>query len=299
MEKIIDQIKIPPREPFGAHKGTFGQVLCVGGSYGMSGAISLSGKAALVVGAGLVRNAVPHSILDTIAALIPEVMNVPLKEDRSGRISLDAFAEIIPLAQQATVVALGPGLNRSLGLTALVAKLYRAIGKPMVVDADALNALAEKENSSPLFETPAAPRILTPHPGEFKRLLGPGAKLELEDSSNESLERRSDLARCFAKQTKSIVVLKGHRTLITDGESVAINETGNPGMGTGGSGDVLTGMIAGLLAQRFSSFHAAVLGVHLHGKAGDFAAEKLGEESVVAGAIIEHIPQALQWFKNR
>lgn len=292
MDHLIEQIRIPERKPFG-HKGSYGFVLCVGGSYGMSGAIALCSRAALITGAGLVRNAVPRSILDTVASFTPEVMNVPLPESKSGRISLDAFDEIVRLSQQATVVALGPGLGRSLGLTALVAKLYKTLDKPMIVDADALNALAEKG-----FEPPGIPRILTPHPGEFKRLLGDQAALDPEDASAQSLEKRSKIVRAFAKRTQCVTVLKGHRTLISDGESVAVNETGNPGMGTGGSGDVLTGMIAGLLAQHFNPFHAAVLGVHLHGKAGDFAAEKLGQESVIASAIIEHIPQALQWFKK-
>ncbi len=251
----------------------------------MSGAIALAGRAALTTGAGLVKCAVAQGILPIVASSSMEIMTAPLLEDRSGRIALDAYREIVRLSETATVVALGPGLGRSLGLTALVAKLYREIAKPMIVDADALNALAERG-----FDKAEFPRILTPHPGEFARLSGHPIPQEEPSAQQERIESTRD----FAEKTGAITLLKGHETIITDGTSVAINHTGNPGMATGGSGDVLTGIIAGLVAQHLSPFDAAVWGTHLHGLAGDLAAEKLGEASVTAGAILDAISVALK-----
>ncbi|MCL2305003.1 MAG: NAD(P)H-hydrate dehydratase, partial [Planctomycetaceae bacterium] len=240
----------------------------------------LAGRAALTTGAGLVKCAVPGTVLPTVAALSMEMMTAPLPEDRFGRISLDAYREILRLGEAATVVALGPGLGRSLGLTALVAKLYREIAKPMIVDADALNALAERK-----FDKTAFPRILTPHSGEFARLLGRPIPKESPSTQQERIELACD----FAKRTDTITLLKGHETIITDGKTAEINQTGNPGMATGGSGDVLTGIIAGLVAQRLSPWEAAVSGAYLHGRAGDLAAEKLGQESLTAGAMIDSL----------
>ena len=272
-----------PKRNLYSHKGDYGHVLCIGGCRGMSGAIALTGRAALVTGAALVKCAVPGTVLPTVATLSMEIMTAPLPEDRSGRISLDAYREIMRLSEAATVVALGPGLGRSLGLTALVAKLYREIARPMVVDADALNALAERRfNDTWQAEFP---RILTPHSGEFARLLGRPIPKEEPSTQNERIE----LVRNFAAKTGTITLLKGHETIITDGKTVAINRTGNPGMATGGSGDVLTGIIAGLVAQHLSPLQAAVSGAHLHGSAGDRAAEKRGQESLTAGTIIDLI----------
>jgi len=273
-------IVFPKRNAY-SHKGDYGYVLCVGGCRGMSGAIALAGRAALKTGAGLVKCAVPNSVLPIVAALSMEIMTAPLPEDRSGRISLDAYREILRLSEAATVVALGPGLGRSLGLTALAAKLYREIAKPMIVDADALNALAERKFDE-TWKT-EFPRILTPHSGEFARLLEHPVPKEEPSTQQERIE----LTRSFAEKTGTITLFKGHETIITDGKTFKINRTGNPGMATGGSGDVLTGIIAGLVAQHFSPLDAAVLGSHLHGAAGDQAAEKFGQASLTAGTILD------------
>ncbi len=286
---------LPKRSPFG-HKGDYGLTLLVGGSRGMSGAIALAGKAALRAGAGLVRLAVPESILATVASFSPEIMTCPLPESRGGRIALDASSAILRQCETAKAVALGPGLGRSLGLTALVVRLFRQIEKPLLVDADALNALAERNfgaDSSTFSRSGALPpRVLTPHPGEFARLLGgevPG------ETTEEEFASRIELVQAFAAKTGTILLLKGHRTIISDGRAVEINRTGNPGMGTGGSGDVLTGLIAGLISQGLTPFEAAVLGAHLHGSAGDIAAARLGEASVTAGSILEALPEAMQY----
>ncbi len=264
-----------------AHKGTFGTALIVGGSRGMSGAVALAGMAALRGGAGLVRLAVPDVCLDCVARFEPAYTTIPLASDRAGRIRLQSYRAIVRLASAATVVGLGPGLGRSLGLDALVSRLYREWPGPLVVDADGLNALAARPQS---LESPGAPRILTPHPGEFVRLVG----------TKPSAEQREALAVRMARQWRVVLVLKGHRTLITDGQRMACNSTGNPGMATGGSGDVLTGLITALAGQGLTPWEAARLGVYTHGLAGDLAAAELGQVSLTAGDLIRFLPAALQ-----
>ena len=268
-----------------SHKGTFGTALIVGGSRGMTGAVTLSGMAALRGGAGLVRLAVPNPCLEVVASVEPSYMTSPLPCDRRGRIALTAVDRIAQLAETATVVACGPGLGRSLGLTTLVVWLYQNLGKPMVVDADALSALSERSQS---LASPGGPRILTPHPGEFARLLG---------IDRVPPEQRRARAVDLASRCGATVVLKGHRTLITDGHRESLNTTGNPGMATGGSGDVLTGLIAALICQRLAPFDAAQLGVHLHGLAGDLAADDLGQESLMASDLIRFLPAAFKAYR--
>jgi NAD(P)H-hydrate epimerase len=279
-----DALSLPclaPRKP-DAHKGDFGTALVIGGSRGMAGAAAMAGMAALRGGAGLVRLAVPEPCLDTIAGFEPSYMTAPLPADGGGRIALAAWDRIVELAKPATVIACGPGLGRSPDLDQVVVRLYREITKPMVFDADALNALAAA--APDILSHPGGPRILTPHPGEFARLIG--RKLD-GDARNEA-------AAELALRCGLVVVLKGHRTLVTDGRRRAINTTGNPGMATGGSGDVLTGLITALACQHLEPFDAARLGAHLHGRAGDLAAEDLGEVSLVASDLIRYLPKAFQ-----
>jgi NAD(P)H-hydrate epimerase len=249
----------------------------------MSGAAALAGMAALRGGAGLVRLAVPDACLETVASFEPSYMTVPLPNDAAGRIALAALPKIIELSAAASVLALGPGLGRSDELNQLVGRLYREIEKPMVVDADALNALSTQPE---IIGKPGGPRVLTPHPGEFARLVG--KKLDGE--------RRREAAVDLAARCGVVVLLKGHRTLVTDGKRHVINATGNPGMATGGSGDVLTGLITALLCQHLEPFAAAQLGAHLHGLAGDLAAKEKGEASLIARDLVEFIPGALREF---
>jgi len=270
--------RLPPRRP-DAHKGDFGVALIVGGSRGMAGAVALAGMAALRGGAGRVRLAAPDVLLDAVAGFEPSYMTAPLPADAAGRIASGAFDRIVELAESATVIACGPGLGRSLELDQLVLRLYRKIAKPMVFDADALNALATEPET---LVHPGGPRILTPHPGEFARLID--GKLAPELLAEAAVQLA---ARCGI-----VVVLKGHRTLTTDGARRAINTTGNPGMATGGTGDVLTGLIAALACQHLEPFDAARLGVHLHGLAGDLAAEELGEVSMIASDLVLYLPDA-------
>jgi len=294
MAKLIDITKsplptLPPRRP-DSHKGDFGRALVVGGSRGMSGAISLAGLATLRSGAGLVTLAVPRSIQEVVAGFNPSYMTHGLA-DANERMVGAAADEVLTLAENIDVLALGPGLGRSAGITDFVAQLYREVKQPMVVDADALFALAQQKE---LLTQTAGPRILTPHPGEFARLTGtnPGT-----DDQSRSLAA-GELASATGV-LNTIVVLKGHHTVITDGTRFAVNQTGNPGMATGGTGDVLTGVITALVCQGLAPFDAARLGVHVHGLAGDLAAENLGQVSLIASDLIDYLPTAFQSLADR
>ncbi|NLE37774.1 MAG: NAD(P)H-hydrate dehydratase [Pirellulaceae bacterium] len=271
-----------PRRERDAHKGRFGLALIVGGSRGMSGAVSLAGMAALRGGAGLVRLAVPDVCLDVVAAHEPSYMTVALPSNAAGQIDGDATALIEPWIASATAVAVGPGLGRGEQLDVLVARLYQTVALPMVFDADALNGLATRPD---VLATHAGPRVLTPHPGEFARLTG-GQVMPLESRNEAAVE--------LARRCGAVVVLKGHHTCITDGTRTFLNATGNPGMATGGSGDVLTGLITALLCQGLEPLAAARLAVHLHGAAGDRAAQSLGEVSMIASDLIRFLPEAMR-----
>jgi len=273
---------LPPR-PDESHKGSFGSVLIVAGSRGMSGAAALSGQGALRGGAGLVTVAVPAGIAGIVATIEPSYLTLALPEDDGGKISRLAAAEILGRLNDRTAAAIGPGWGKSADLTELAHVLYTSVEIPLVVDADALNALAALPAGFPKPPTAAA-RIVTPHPGEFSRLTGTDTKTVQAD--------RQTLAAEFARTHGVIVVLKGHETVVTDGERVAINTTGNSGMATGGTGDVLTGLITALLAQGMSSFDAAHLGVHLHGLAGDLAAAQFGKPGMIASDLPGFLGQA-------
>ncbi len=279
---LTDELpRLPAREP-DSHKNTFGRAVLIGGSLGMSGAITMSGLAALRGGAGLVQLGVPKSIQNVVASYEPSYMVRGLPEDGEGRLTTIAREQITELAASATAVAVGPGLGRSGELVELVGWLYTTLEKPMVIDADGLNALAERPD---VLHQPPAPRILTPHPGEFARLVS-----EKQQDSDARRQRAIQLAH----ECGIVVVLKGAGTLITDGERSGINETGNPGLATGGTGDVLTGLITALVCQGLAPWAAARLGVHLHGLAGDMAAEELGQVSLIASDLVNYLPAAFQ-----
>jgi NAD(P)H-hydrate epimerase len=246
----------------------------------MTGAIVLTGLGTLRSGAGLVTLAVPDPCLETVAAHDPCYMTIALPDDTHGRLSRAAEEQLLELADHATAVGCGPGLGRSDALNQLVRALYTTVSRPIVVDADALNALA---GQSAGLSTPGGPRVLTPHPGEFDRLAGRRAG---------STEERQELAVELARAHDVVVVLKGHRTWITDGQESHHNETGNPGMATGGAGDVLTGVITALLCQGWDPLAAARLGTHVHGRAGDLAAQRYSAVSMTARDIVSCLPEA-------
>lgn len=275
--------ELPARRPE-SHKGDFGRALMVGGCRGMTGAVALAGMSALRGGAGLVTVAVADVCLDVVAGFDPCYMTVSLPSDDAGRLSWGCCDSLMALSRKATCMGLGPGLGRSEDLDRLVTWLYRHVSIPLVVDADALNALGSMEDQPVAC---AGPRILTPHPGEFRRLMGgPGSSGETDPASDQAVR--------LAHRAGVVVVLKGHRTLITDGQRVAVNTTGNPGMGTGGSGDVLTGIITALVCQGLRPFEAAHLGVHVHGLAGDLAAQQLGQVAMTAADLLRFLPAAFQ-----
>ena len=261
-------------------KFDYGRVVLVAGSRGMAGAAALSSMAALRGGAGLVEAIVPESIQSTVAGFDPCVMTHGLPEDAAGRFSLSALSEIHDRCQHADVVALGPGLGRSEDLVEIVHDLWQTLSMPAVVDADALWALAQDAEWQK-FEHAGA-RVLTPHAGELVSLLG-------SSPSREKKQERKELeaaASRLAKATKSVFVFKGPSSLITDGTTNVHNETGNPGMATAGAGDVLTGIVAALIAQKMSALDAARLGAWVHGAAGDLAVKERTMEQLIATDII-------------
>ena len=255
----------------------------------MSGAACLSGVAALRGGAGLVSVALPSGIQNVVASYEPGYLTIGLPEDSlTGQLAEDAVAEVLILAATKDVIAVGPGLGGGAGSQSLVQQLCLTCRLPMVIDADALNVLSEHLRSGRLSEKDlSGPRVLTPHPGEFSRLSGL--------SIPEIEARRTEVAREFAARYGVVLLLKGPRTVITDGSDVAINTTGNSGMATGGSGDVLTGLIAALLGQGLSPFDAARTGAYLHGLAGDIAAAELSEPGLIASDLPKYLPRA--WMR--
>ncbi len=287
--RMINTLPAAPTRPAEAHKGTFGRVLVIGGSRGMSGAPSLAGLGALRGGAGLVYVAVPSEILPIVAAIEPSYLTIPLATDEEhGCLSTDGFNGLRTACDGKDAIALGPGLGTSRGVAAIVISLFTEVRQPMVVDADALNVLAASGGVGSPTPNAAGPRILTPHPGEFARLIG-------SDIATVQ-SQRAKLAAEFAVTHGVIVLLKGKDTIITDGDRVAINRTGNSGMATGGSGDVLTGLIAALLAQGMPAFEAAQLGAHLHGLAGDLAAAELSQPGMIASDLPMFLAQAWRRF---
>ena len=277
---------VPPRSP-DAHKGDFGRVLVVAGSRGMTGAAALAARAALRAGAGLVTVATPASVQPIVAALGAEFMTLPL-DDADGRVTAAAVEQV--LAVDADVVAVGPGLGGGPAVAAFVRALLDRAETPLVVDADALNACAG--DAGVLSGRDDRPVVITPHPGEMARLVGAAA----EDVQAD----RVGIAREFAARHRVTVVLKGYRSVVATPEGdVYVNPTGSPGMATAGSGDVLTGMLAGLLAQMLDPSPAAQLATYLHGAAGELADADEGEIAMVAGDIVRHLGDAVQELTAR
>ncbi len=279
----IPKVQLAPREA-SSHKGDYGRVLIVGGSLGMAGAPALAGLAALRSGAGLVTVAVPRCIQETVSGFEPSIMTLGLGGPEDESLGVKDVETLINHAAKMTAVALGPGLGTSLSTVALVQELHERMTQPMVVDADALNALA---SDMAKIRSPGGPRILTPHPGEFQRLTGKVCARQTADRAAQAAEL------CRQDSTgQMVVVLKGHQTIVTDGQRYAVNPTGNPGMATGGTGDCLTGIITALVAQGLSTWDAARLGVYVHGAAGDLAAAELGQVSLIASDLIDFLPAA-------
>lgn len=275
---------VAPR-PAESNKGSYGHVLVVGGSVGKAGSVAMAGMAALRAGVGLSTVATAKSALPTVAGFYPELMTEPLPETDTGSIATSAGLRIEELLKSMSVVAIGPGISRDPHTATLVRSLVAHHAIPMVVDADGLNAF---EGHTSELNGKGRTLVITPHPGEMARLAG--------CSTAEVQKDRIGIARKFAHEHDLIVVLKGHRTLVVrpDGEAW-VNTTGNPGMATGGTGDILTGMVAAMIAQNPSTPTMAVCAaVHLHGLAGDAARDVLGEHSLVATDLLEKTSWAFE-----
>jgi NAD(P)H-hydrate epimerase len=275
---VAEPPRLPPRQP-DSHKGTYGRVLVVAGGKGMAGAAVLSGSAALRGGAGLVQVAVPADIQATVAVGNPCYLTAPICHRADGTYGEACVDELAALAAPADVLAVGPGLGNRPDVEVLVRGLLLAVtNKPIVLDADGLNVLAPMPDES---APRPAPLVMTPHPGEFARLVA--------KSIAEVQADRVRLAVEFAARHNVVLLLKGHRTLVTDGARLYTNRTGNPGMATAGAGDVLTGLIAALIGQGLSAFDAAALGAWVHGRAGDLAAEALSQVALTATDILDYL----------
>lgn len=280
---------LPRRRP-DAHKGDCGRVVVIAGSVGLTGAAALASMGALRTGAGLVTLAVPESLNDILEVKLTEVMTRPVPEVRKRRcLSLRAVGEIRRLMEKADGLALGPGIGTHRETVELVARIVRETAIPTVIDADGLNGLAR--DSTPLRDT-AAEVVLTPHPGELSRLLGKSVSEIVSDPMGAAQEASERLS--------AVVVLKGAPTVTATREgALYVNSTGNAGMATGGSGDVLTGVVVGLIGQGLSPSDAAWSGVFVHGLAGDLAKAKKGEMGMIAGDILEAVPEALQLLRSK
>ncbi len=287
----IETVTALPRllaRPADAHKGMFGHVLVVAGSRGMSGAAVLCGSAALRGGAGTVQVATAIAIQPTVAAGQSCFTTAALSDTKTGQIAAAALAEVVELAKHATVLAIGPGLGSGDDVRSVVHGLLDQSPLPLVLDADGINSFTPLSTGQKIRA--GKPTVLTPHPGEFARLLNT-TTAKVQSDREESAIR-------FATEHGHILVLKGANTLVTDGRRLYVNRTGNPGMATGGSGDVLTGLISALIGQGLDSFAAAQLGVYLHGLAGDLARDELGEESLIASDILGYLPKAFLRYRE-
>jgi NAD(P)H-hydrate epimerase len=269
------------KRPATAHKGTFGRIFILAGSRSMTGAANLVGMSALRSGAGLVTVGVPDAVYLIVAKRDSELMVRPLPSTSQGSLSLRGFPEIRRFCATQTVLAIGPGLSQQINTQKLIRKVIGTAEIPVVIDADGLNAL---KGHHKVLQSCHGRAVLTPHPGEFIRVFGG----KLDDSDAVRKKRAKEVA-C---RHGVVVVLKGHRTVVASPEGeIYLNDTGNPGMATAGSGDVLTGVIAALVGQGLSRFEAACLGVHIHGLAGDRAAAKTGQVSLIAGDLLRFLPE--------
>lgn len=266
----------PPRRP-DTHKGDYGRVVIVAGAEGYTGAPVLAARAALRTGAGLIFTMTPRCVYPIVAARLDAPMVLPLPEE-GGMLSSAALPAVLERLQAADACLLGPGLGRAPGVEAVVREVLRACRCPLILDADGINAVSGHID---VLRGATCPVLLTPHEGEFRRLTG-------------APERdRVTGAMALARETGCIVLRKGHETVITDGEKTYVNRTGNPGMATGGSGDVLAGILLALLGQGVPPLEAAATAAWLHGRAGDLAAERMGQYAMSPTELLDELPRLL------
>jgi NAD(P)H-hydrate epimerase len=287
MIDLVEKINVAPyfkKRKKDSHKGTYGHLLILAGSLGKTGAAVMAAKAGLRMGAGLVTVGTPQSCLPIVARSMMELMTEALPETPQKTLSDAALPWILELLKGKDGLLLGPGISTHPATASLVMSLLPKLKVPVVIDADGLNILT---GNTGILKTLSCPVVLTPHPGEFARLIG--------RSTKDIIDNRLDLAPQFAEKHGIHLILKGYRTLVaTPQGKVFINPTGNPGMATGGSGDVLSGMLASLIIQEKDFLGAILSAVYIHGLSGDIAAGKLGERALIAGDLIRYLPQALK-----
>ena len=277
-------VKYLPERPPDAHKGTFGTALVIGGSAGLTGAVAMAGEAALRAGAGLSIVAVPMGLQDIMSAKLTEVMTRSLPQTEKRSVSSEALEPALELAAKADAVVLGCGLGTEPETCTFVLEFVRSVEKPLVVDADGLNALS-KDTSA--LQVRHVDTVITPHPGEMARLMGTSIEAVQSD--------RLGIAKEAAVRFRCVTVLKGARTVIARPDGIVfINPTGGSGLATGGTGDVLAGLIGGLLAQGVSAWNAAVCGTYIHGLAGDICEQEIGSPGMIAGDVCRAIPAAFK-----
>jgi len=278
---------LPPIEPrpMQSHKGSYGAVLIVAGSVGFTGAASLASMACLRAGAGLVTLACAESLNLVFETKLTEVITHPLAATPDGTIAAEALDPLLALHERFDAVVLGPGLGLNDDTRALARGFLKGCRKPTVVDADGLNALV---GAPEVLKARGQPTVITPHPGEMGRLIDMEAR--------QVVANAGELAAGFAREFGLVVALKKHGTIVADSRSLYVNATGNPGMATAGSGDVLAGMIGAFLGQGMDAFRATALGVYLHGMAGDLARDQVGETSLIASDILGALPAAISRY---
>jgi len=281
----IDAYDLFPARKIEVHKKSVGQVLVIAGSRGMSGAAVLTGRAAYKMGAGLVVFASPQGIMPVLNGALVEAIVRPQAETEDGTLSLDAFESLVELASGYDVIAIGPGLTTNSQTVELVRRLIATIEKPLVIDADGLNAIV---GQTEILKSRRAETVITPHPGEMARLFNVTTGDVLGDWLGFAARARDE----FGVTT----VLKGPRTIISGPGETTINITGNPGLATGGTGDVLTGFIAALTAQGLDGYNASSVAVYLHGLAADIAVEDMSEYCLMASDVIDYLPEAIAWI---
>jgi ADP-dependent NAD(P)H-hydrate dehydratase len=304
--QAVKRVGRPPRlarRSRDGHKGDYGHVLVIGGSRGMPGAVAMACNAALRGGAGLATFAAPSAVQLAIAGLCPCATSVPLECDAAGAPARGAARRVMRVAGGCDVLAAGPGMGVGLGQAMIVRAVLEQADKPVVLDADGLNNLAQMDDWA---EIRRCPLVLTPHPGEFSRLTrkktadiqadraGSAVTAARKWTDGASASIPAGHGAAATARPELVLVLKGAGTIVTDGRRVYVNATGNPGMATGGSGDILTGVIAALIGQGLSPFDAACLGVHVHGRAGDLGAARLGEVSLTAWDLLDYLPGAFR-----
>lgn len=278
---------LPRRDKF-SHKGTFGRIGIISGSLGMTGATYLSSMAALRTGSGLVYSIVPDSLKEVLSIKLTEAIIKPVEDRSTGHFTMDSFQQIIHIIEGMDAIAIGPGMGVDEERVELVRKILLEYKKPVILDADGINLISLDPT---ILMDRQGDTIITPHPGELSRLLGV--------SIGEIQKERVEYSKLTSNKYNVITVLKGANTLVTDGkEKVYKNNTGNPGMATAGSGDVLTGMITSFIGQGISPYEGAVLGVYCHGLAGDLASRDKGEYGMIARDILDNIPYSIKKLED-